>query len=878
MFYFCPHCTMQISKTYNPAETESKWYAHWLSQKYFHSEPDSRQPYTIVIPPPNVTGMLHMGHVLNNTLQDVFVRRARMMGKNTCWVPGTDHASIATEAKVVAMLRERGIKKSDLSREQFLEYAWEWKEKYGGIILKQLQQLGCSCDWDRTRFTMDTDYYADVIQVFIDLFNKGLIYRGLRMIHWDPEAKTALSNEEVIYKEVKSKLYYVTYRIKNEDASITIATTRPETILGDTAICVHPGDERYKSLVGKTALVPAIHREIPIIADDYVDTTFGTGALKITPAHDPNDYELGLKHNLQVINIMHENGTLNSNAQLLVGEDRFSARKKLLTILEEAGQLVKVEELMNNVGYSERTDVVVEPRLSEQWFLNMQEISKPALQSVLDGAIQLHPDKFVNTYRHWMENVKDWCISRQLWWGHRIPAWFNADGDFAVCKSAEEAMAIFAEKGLSTEGIRQDEDVLDTWASSWLWPIAVFNGIKDPGNKDIQYYYPTDVLVTAPEILFFWVARMIIAGYVYRNEKPFSDVYLTGIVRDKQRRKMSKSLGNSPDPLDLIAQYGADGVRMGMLMMAPAGNDILFDEKQVEQGRNFCNKIWNAFRLVSGWEQRPGTNADNEAAITWFRSKLNYTIEIVQQQFDAFRVSDALMQMYNFVWDDFCAWYLEFIKPAFGEPIDSYTYEKTIDFFEEILKMLHPGMPFITEELYHALRERKAGDDIVIAAYPEAEGEALESLNAGEFAKQLISAVRDVRSKNQLSPKVELPLYYTSENNYLQQFAPSVIKLANISALSLQKTEPENAFTFLIGKEKFFVVAENKRVDAETERVNLTEQLTYHRGFLRSVESKLRNEKFVANAPEAVVAMERKKMEDTLEKIRLLEQALDKLK
>ncbi|MBK7110514.1 MAG: valine--tRNA ligase [Bacteroidetes bacterium] len=868
---------MEISKTYNPAETESKWYAHWLSKKYFHSQPDDRTPFTIVIPPPNVTGMLHMGHVLNNTLQDVFVRRARMMGKNACWVPGTDHASIATEAKVVAMLRERGIKKSDLSRDKFLEYAWEWKEKYGGIILKQLQELGCSCDWDRTRFTMDTNYYEDVINVFIDLYKKGLIYRGLRMINWDPEAKTALSNEEVIYKEVKSKLYYVKYRIKNEDAFIAIATTRPETILGDTAICVHPDDERYKNFVGKTALVPAIHREIPIIADTYVDATFGTGALKITPAHDLNDYELGLKHNLKVINIMHENGTLNEHAELLIGEDRFTARKKILAILEETGQLIKVEELINNVGYSERTDAVVEPRLSEQWFLNMQEISKPALQSVMDGEIKLHPDKFINTYRHWMENVRDWCISRQLWWGHRIPAWYNENRDFVVCKTAEEAKELLSKNGLSTEGIYQDEDVLDTWASSWLWPISVFNGIEDSKNKEIQYYYPTDVLVTAPEILFFWVARMIIAGYFYRDEKPFSDVYLTGIVRDKQRRKMSKSLGNSPDPLDLITKYGADGVRMGMLMMSPAGNDILFDEKQVEQGRNFSNKIWNAFRLVNGWEQKSGKNSDNDAAIEWFQAKLNNTIEIVQQHFESFRVSDALMHLYNFVWDDFCAWYLEFVKPIFGEAIDNATYEKTIAFFEDILKLLHPIMPFITEELYHSLKERKEGDDIIIAKYPQAEKSSLEKIDAGEFAKQLISAIRDIRSKNQMSPKVALPLFYPVENLHLQKFAPLISKLANLSEITIQTMEPENAITFLIGKEKFFVVV-NKEVDARQERVSLTEQIKYQQGFLRSVEAKMSNKKFVENAPESVVAVEKQKMEDAMEKIRLLEQALNKLK
>lgn len=867
---------MEISKTYNPIETEGKWYTHWLDRKYFHSQPDDRKPYTIVIPPPNVTGMLHMGHVLNNTIQDVFVRRARMMGKNACWVPGTDHASIATEAKVVAMLRERGIKKSDLTREKFLEYAWEWKEKYGGIILNQLQQLGCSCDWDRTRFTMDTEYYEDVIDVFIDLHKRGLIYRGLRMINWDPEAKTALSNEEVIYKEVKSKLHYIKYRIKGSDDFITVATTRPETILGDTAICVHPEDERYQHLIGKTVFVPVIHRQIPIISDTYVDIAFGTGALKITPAHDPNDYDLGLKHQLQVINILNDNGTLNQNAEVLIGEDRFVARKKLLAMIEEAGQLVKIEELVNNVGYSERTDAVIEPRLSEQWFLNMQEISKPALNAVLQGEITLHPDKFVNTYRHWMENVKDWCISRQLWWGHRIPAWYNSNKECVVCKTKQEAEILFAEQGKSTEGIYQDEDVLDTWASSWLWPISVFGGMKDPQNKEIAYYYPTDLLVTAPEILFFWVARMIIAGYIYRDAKPFGDVYLTGIVRDKQRRKMSKSLGNSPDPLDLITKYGADGVRMGMLMMAPAGNDILFDEKQVEQGRNFSNKIWNAFRLVSGWEQKPGSNPDNQAAINWFAAKLSETIQSVQQNFDAYRVSDALMMLYNFVWDDFCAWYLEFIKPPFGQPIDADTYNRTIDFFEVILKLLHPIMPFITEELYHALRERSAGDDIVIARYPEATKVDNLAIEAGEFAKSLISAIRDIRSKNQVSPKEPLALHCSAESKALQLFSNTIIKLANLSAIEIQASEPENAVTFLVEKSKYFVVI-NKEMDAEQEKSKLLEQIQYQMGFLKSVEAKLNNQRFVANAPEAVVAVERQKMEDARDKIATLKAALDKL-
>ncbi|MFI5173169.1 MAG: valine--tRNA ligase, partial [Chitinophagales bacterium] len=645
---------MEISKTYDPAEIEDKWYAHWMSKNYFRSVPDGREPYTIVIPPPNVTGVLHMGHMLNNTLQDLLIRRARMMGKNACWVPGTDHASISTEAKVVGMLRERGIKKSDLTREEFLNYAWEWKEKYGGIILQQLKKLGASCDWERTSFTMDRGYYEDVVNVFIELYNRGHIYRGLRMINWDPEAKTALSNEEVFYKDITSKLHYVKYQIKDSDDFITVATTRPETILGDTAIAVHPDDERYHDFIGKTALVPIINREIPIISDTYVEKEFGTGALKVTPAHDENDYQLGLKHNLKIIDTFNEDGTLNENAEILIGEDRFVARKKMVALLEENGQLTKIEDLKNSVGFSERTDAVVEKRLSMQWFLSMKEISEPALQNVVNGNIKLHPSKYINTYKHWMENVRDWCISRQLWWGHRIPAWYNSTGDFVVAKTKTEAEKLFAEKNHLFNDIYQDPDVLDTWASSWLWPISVFNGLEDK-DGDIKYYYPTNTLVTAPEILFFWVARMIIAGYLFEGDKPFTDVYLTGIVRDKQRRKMSKSLGNSPDPLDLIAKYGADAVRMGMLLCSPAGNDIIYDEKLIEQGRNFNNKIWNVLRLIKGWEVTPGNNEKNKAAILWFESKLNRVIRSTNEHFDNFRISDALMELYSFVWDDFCS-------------------------------------------------------------------------------------------------------------------------------------------------------------------------------------------------------------------------------
>ncbi len=867
---------MEISKTYNPAEIEKKWYAHWLGKNYFHSEPDEREPFTIVIPPPNVTGVLHMGHVLNNTIQDVLIRRARMQGKNACWVPGTDHASIATEAKVVKMLREQGIKKSSLSRDEFLKHAWDWKEKYGGIILQQLKELGCSCDWERTRFTMDDLYYDDVIDTFIDLFNKGYIYRGLRMVNWDPEARTALSNEEVIYQDVTSRLHYVKYQLKGDNVYLTVATTRPETILGDTAICVHPDDERYKEFIGKTVLVPLIKREIPVIADTYVDMTFGTGALKITPAHDPNDYEIGLRYNLPVIDIMNDDGTLSESAEILVGEDRMVARKKMVAMLEEEGYLVKIEEFKNSVGFSERTNAMIEPRLSMQWFIRMKEISKPALEHVVNGDIQLHPDKFINTYRHWMENVKDWCISRQLWWGQRIPAWYNNDGAFVVAKTEAEAKAAFEAKGWSLEGFRQDEDVLDTWASSWLWPISVFNGMKDPKSRDIEYYYPTQVLVTAPEILFFWVARMIIAGYEYRNEKPFSDVYLTGIVRDKQRRKMSKSLGNSPDPLDLIAQYGADAIRMGILLCSPAGNDIIYDEKLIEQGRNFNNKLWNVLRLIKGWEVEEGSATDRTPAIEWFDAKLQSTIQTINNHFDNFRISDALMHLYNFVWDDFCSWYLEFIKPEFGKPIDRNTYERTISFFEQCLILLHPYMPFITEEIWHQLRDRKDGEDIVITALPKAGAIAEDALTAGENAKEIISKVRDVRAKNNVSPKVGVDLYAEGDVSAYHRFMPVINKMANLSTFAQASGEVGNATTFLAGRQKFFAKM-HIDIDVAEERKKLLEQIEYQKGFLQSVEKKLSNEKFVSGAPEQVVAVERRKKADAEDKIRMLEESLNSL-
>ncbi len=877
MLYFCRFTrTMETNTKYEPVGIERKWYSYWMEQGYFHSEPDDRKAFTVVIPPPNVTGMLHMGHVLNNTLQDVFVRRARMMGFNACWVPGTDHASIATEAKVVAMLREKGIKKSDLSREGFMEHAWEWKEKYGGIILQQLKELGCSCDWDRTHFTMDPDYYDDVIDVFIDLYRKGHIYRGLRMINWDPQAKTALSNEEVIYKDVNSRLYYITYPEEGGSNALTIATTRPETILGDTAICVHPEDERYAAWIGKKVIVPIVGRAIPVIADTYVDRAFGTGALKITPAHDPNDYEIGLRHQLEIIDMMNDDGTISEAAGILVGEDRFTARKKMVKLIEEAGLLVKVEELRNSVGYSERTDAAVEPRLSMQWWLRMKELSAPALDAVVNGTVKLHPEKFINTYKHWMENVKDWCVSRQLWWGHRIPAWYNASGDFVVAKTREEAEAEFVARGWDVIEMYQDEDVLDTWASSWLWPITVFDGLKDKEGKDINYYYPTDVLVTAPEILFFWVARMIIAGYEYKGDRPFDHVYLTGIVRDKQRRKMSKSLGNSPDPLDLIQQHGADGVRMGMLLCAPAGNDILFDEKQVEQGRNFCNKIWNAYRLVSSWkvEDKPQPEG-NAGVINWFEAKLQDTLQQVNEQFTQFRVSDALMMLYTFTWDDFCSWYLEYIKPGYGEAIDVATLERTIYFFEQQLKMLHPFMPFVTEELYHALKDRANGDDIIISSWPAVAAYDNIALETGDETREIISAIRDIRARNGMSPKESLQLTYQGNPARFEAFFPALRRLANISAIEAGNPE-EQGMSFVVAGIQWMLIGDFG-VDTEEQRRKLTEQLEYTKGFLQSVEKKLSNERFVSNAPQDVVIAEQKKRDDALEKIRMLEDSLNKL-
>ena len=712
---------MELPKRYDPQHSEDRWYGHWMARGYFHSEPDEREPFTIAIPPPNVTGVLHMGHMLNNTIQDVLVRRARMQGKNACWVPGVDHASIATEAKVVKKLRDEGLTKQQLGREKFLEHAWAWKEQYGGVILEQLKKLGASCDWERTRFTMEPSLSEAVIDVFIDLHKKGLVYRGQRMVNWDPQALTAVSDEEVIHKEVNSRLYHVRYKIEGtDDEWITIATTRPETILGDTAVCVHPDDPRYAHLKGKRCIIPMVERSVPVIFDDYIDMEFGTGCLKVTPAHDINDWEIGQRHGLEVIDTLNPDGTMSEAAGFYVGEDRFVVRKKIAKDLEASGHLVKVEDIVNKVGFSERTDAVIEPRLSLQWFVKMDQLAKPALDAVTDGRVKLHPAKFVNTYRHWMENVRDWCISRQLWWGQRIPAWYNTDGDVAVCRTEAEAIAQFNAAGQSTTGIKQDDDVVDTWFSSWLWPISVFDGFKDPDNADINYYYPTNDLVTAPEILFFWVARMIMAGLEYRGDVPFTNVYLTGIVRDKQGRKMSKSLGNSPDPLDLIKQYGADGVRVGMLLSSPAGNDLLFDEGLCEQGRNFSNKVWNAFRLLKSWEvQDLEQPAGNAAAVAWMRSRLNAAVADLSDQYGQYRISDALMTTYKLTWDDLCSWYLESIKPAFGAPIDRTTYEATLGLFEDVLKLLHPFMPFLTEEVWHHIRERKEGEDLIVASWPE---------------------------------------------------------------------------------------------------------------------------------------------------------------
>ena len=875
---------MELGKTYEPQKAEDKWYKHWLDKGYFHSVPDHREPYTIVIPPPNVTGVLHMGHMLNNTIQDVLVRRARMLGKNACWVPGTDHASIATEAKVVQKLRQEGIKKSDLTRDEFLAHAFEWKDKHGGIILEQLKKLGASCDWERTHFTMDKEYSESVINVFMDLYAKGKIYRGVRMVNWDPEALTAVSDEEVNYKEVNSRLFYVRYKITDTtDEWVTIATTRPETILGDTAICVNPDDERYKKLVGKHVMVPIINREIPIIADDYVDKDFGTGCLKVTPAHDTNDYELGRKYNLPSIDLFNDNGTLNENGTHYAGKDRFDVRKEIEKELDEKGYLVKTEDIINKVGFSERTNAVIEPKLSMQWFVSMKELAQPALDNVMNGNIQFHPDKFKNTYRHWMENVKDWCISRQLWWGHRIPAWYygNRPDDFVVAKTKDEALRLASEKAgrqILENELNQDEDVLDTWFSSWLWPISVFNGLTQPENEEIKYYYPTNDLVTAPEIMFFWVARMVIAGYEYLGDLPFKNVYYTGIVRDKLGRKMSKSLGNSPDPIELIEKFGADGVRVGILISSPAGNDLPFDSSQCEQGRNFTNKVWNAYRLVSSWEVRDIEQPMSSAvAIDWFESRFQKVLIEINDQFDKFRISDALMAIYKLVWDDFCSWYLEMIKPGYEQPIDHITLEKTKYFFEQLLKVMHPFTPFVSEELWHALNERKDGEDIVISAWPTTQEIDHSVLTGFEKAEKIISQIRTIRKNNNIANKVKLEMYVRADASTQTNYDAVITKMGNLSVFEYVSEKMQQANSFIVEGVEYFIPFGDS-VDVAAEIKKMEEELKYTQGFLKSVQGKLSNERFVAGAPAQVLDLERKKEADALGKIQLLEEKLASLK
>ena len=879
---------MEIKKTYSPKEVENKWYSYWMNNGFFAAKPNpDKEPYTIVIPPPNVTGVLHMGHMLNNTIQDVLIRKARMEGKEACWVAGTDHASIATEAKVVAMLREKGIKKSDLSRDEFLKYAWEWKEKYGGIILEQLKKLGASCDWDRTRFTMEPEMSDAVIEVFIKLYRDGLIYRGNRMVNWDPQGKTALSDEEVIHKEVNSKLYFLKYQIDGSEDYITVATTRPETILGDTAICVNPKDQRYQHLKGKKAVVPLIGRKIPVIMDEYVDMEFGTGCLKVTPAHDVNDYALGQKHNLEIIDIMNDDGTFNAKAQLYVGEDRFKVRKLISKELEEKAFLLKTEDIKNSVGYSERTDAVIEPRLSLQWFVDMKKFleKKPeALSSVMNDEIQLIPSKFKNTYRHWMENIKDWCISRQLWWGQRITAYYlvnNPSAEPVVAFTEQEALELFQKNypGTKASDIRQDEDVLDTWFSSWLWPISVFDGFKDPQNKDINYFYPTNDLVTAPEILFFWVARMIMAGYMFRGEIPFKKVYLTGIVRDKQGRKMSKSLGNSPDPLDLIDKYGADGMRVGMLLSSPAGNDLLFDEKLCEQGRNFTNKIYHAYNLISGWEIKEGSNPDNIAAIEWMESKFSAALIELEDNFAKYRLSDALMTVYKLVWDDFCANYLEMIKPGFTQPIDKDTYTKTISLFEKLLRVIHPFTPFISEEFWHKIKDRSEKECLIIAEWPKVTTTNInkEIIANGDLAIEVVSNIRNIRNTKQIAKFDPLKLFVKNVHPELtSKFGPVIKKLACIESIEITDQAVEGASTFIIRSSEFYVPVGGV-VDVEKEKENLLKQLEHKKGFLASVEKKLSNEKFVTGAPAPVLELERKKKADAEAEIQALEKSLANL-
>ncbi len=886
---------MNIAQTYSPTETENKWYKYWLDNKFFASTPDERDPYTIVIPPPNVTGVLHMGHMLNNTIQDVLIRRARMQGKNACWVPGTDHASIATEAKVVAMLNEQGINKKDITRDEFLKYAYEWKDKYGGIILEQLKKLGASCDWDRTSFTMDAPMSEAVIDTFIHLHKKGLIYRGVRMVNWDPKGLTAVSDEEVIRKEVNQKLYYIKYEIVDlPNQHLIVATTRPETIMADAAICVNPADERYHHLKGKKVLIPLLNKEIPIIEDDYVTMDFGTGCLKVTPAHDLSDYELGQKHHLPIIDILNDDGTLNEKAQILVGEERFIARKKIAKLLEEAGNLEKTEDYKSQIGFSERTDAAIEPKLSMQWFCKMTEMAKPALDYVENGEVNLIPDKFLNTYRHWMGNVKDWCISRQLWWGQQIPAWYAPNGSFVIAKTAEEAMQQFNLEAhhspLTINDIKQDEDVVDTWFSSWLWPISVFDPtvFADPnskGNADVNYYYPTNDLVTAPEILFFWVARMIMAGHEFRGKAPFKNVYLTGIVRDKLGRKMSKSLGNSPDPLELIEKYGADGVRVGMLLCSPAGNDIMFDESSCEQGRNFANKIWNAFKLIKGIKppnlDALQTQTPNQIAIDWFANRYQEALSEIENHFTNYRLSEALMACYKLVWDDFCAWYLEMIKPPYQQFTDAPTYNATVNFFADILKLLHPFMPFLTEELWHdeeVFGQREPLDCCIVAQIAASKPFNTTILKEIETVKQAIAEIRNLRNQKQISPKEALPLAVKANSDInFTNYQTIIEKLANLNSFEIVVDKVDGAFSFLSGKDEFFITLAGS-VDVVGEIERISKEIDYLNGFLNSVNAKLNNQKFVANAKPEIVANEKNKLLDAQAKLDILQESLNALK
>ena len=875
---------MELASKYNPADVEGKWYQYWLDHKLFSSKPDGREPYTIVIPPPNVTGVLHMGHMLNNTIQDILVRRARMEGKNACWVPGTDHASIATEAKVVNKLAAQGIKKTDLTRDEFLKHAWEWTDEHGGIILKQLRKLGASCDWDRTAFTMDEKRSESVLKVFVDLYNKGLIYRGVRMVNWDPKALTALSDEEVIYKEEHGKLYYLRYKVEGdaEGRYAVVATTRPETIMGDTAMCINPNDPKNEWLKGKKVIVPLVNRVIPVIEDDYVDIEFGTGCLKVTPAHDVNDYMLGEKYNLPSIDIFNDNGTLSEAAGLYIGMDRFDVRKQIEKDLDAAGLLDKVEAYTNKVGYSERTNVVIEPKLSMQWFLKMQHFADMALPPVMNDDLKFYPAKYKNTYRYWMENIKDWCISRQLWWGHRIPAYFLPEGGYVVAATEEEALKLAKEKtgnpALTMEDLRQDEDCLDTWFSSWLWPISLFDGINNPGNEEIDYYYPTSDLVTGPDIIFFWVARMIMAGYEYEGKMPFKNVYFTGIVRDKLGRKMSKSLGNSPDPLELIEKFGADGVRMGMMLAAPAGNDILFDDALCEQGRNFCNKIWNAYRLVSGWtidDSQPVPEAARLASL-WFESKQNEVAAEVADLFSKYRLSEALMAVYKLFWDEFSSWYLEMIKPAYGQGIHSSIHSAAISYFDNLLHLLHPFMPFITEELWQQMYEREEGESLMVCPLTINTYVDGETVRQFEVVKEVISNVRSIRLQKNIAQKETLELQVVGENP-IAEFNSVIMKMCNLSAIDVVDTKTEGAASFMVGTTEYAVPLGNM-IDVEVEIARMEAELKHKEGFLQGVMKKLSNEKFVNNAPAAVLELERKKQADAESIINSLKESIAALK